>query len=216
MTAIWQPSDFELGAGCDTWYVQPHCDEQLGVAHGVHPSSLQQALDAARSAGKCVTAVLVVSPTYFGVCSDISGTACTLITCLAVSLALCHLSSYTLLWWRELPEHSQSDAVCLAPHAWAQACHVPGLHIWNIYIVGFRVSSSWAVVCTWCQGICINVVHDIGCWCKVSLELVTALTLCMMYVCASSDPITCMWNVPYLHEIIAQNWIQTRVRNQLS
>ncbi|DBB03667.1 TPA: hypothetical protein ACH3X3_010994 [Trebouxia sp. C0006] len=84
-------------AGCDTWYVQPHCDEQLGVAHGVHPSSLQQALDAARSAGKCVTAVLVVSPTYFGVCSDISGTACTLITCLAVSLALCHLSSYTLL-----------------------------------------------------------------------------------------------------------------------
>ncbi|KAA6423748.1 MAG: hypothetical protein FRX49_06319, partial [Trebouxia sp. A1-2] len=58
---------------CDTWYVQPHCDEQLGVAHGVHPSSVQQALDAACSAGKRVTAVLVVSPTYFGVCSDISG-----------------------------------------------------------------------------------------------------------------------------------------------
>ena len=66
----------ELGAGCDTWYVQPHCDEQLGVALGVHPSSVQQAVDAAGSAGKCVTAVLVVSPTYFGACSDISGTAC--------------------------------------------------------------------------------------------------------------------------------------------
>jgi len=80
-----QPSDCELGAGCDTWYVQPHCDEQLGVAHGVHPSSVQQALDAACSAGKRVTAVLVVSPTYFGVCSDISGSACVLACMLALS-----------------------------------------------------------------------------------------------------------------------------------
>ena len=46
------------------------------MAHGVNPSSVQRALDAALSAGKRVTAVLVVSPTYFGVCSDISGTAC--------------------------------------------------------------------------------------------------------------------------------------------
>jgi hypothetical protein len=80
-----QPSDCELGAGCDTWYVQPHCDEQLGVAHGVHPSSVQQALDAACSAGKRVTAVLVVSPTYFGVCSDISGSACVLACMLVLS-----------------------------------------------------------------------------------------------------------------------------------
>ncbi|KAL0037016.1 hypothetical protein WJX77_009443 [Trebouxia sp. C0004] len=73
-------------ADCDTWYVQPHYDEQLGVAHGIHPSSVQQALDAACSAGKRVTAVLVVSPTYFGVCSDISGLA-----------EVCHISNVPLI-----------------------------------------------------------------------------------------------------------------------
>ncbi|KAL3145890.1 hypothetical protein ABBQ38_015259 [Trebouxia sp. C0009 RCD-2024] len=62
-------------AGCDTVYVQPERDAQLGIAHGVCPKSLQQALEAAVAAGKQVKAVLVVSPTYFGAISDIQGLA---------------------------------------------------------------------------------------------------------------------------------------------
>ena len=54
-------------------YVQPAHDTQLGIAHGVCPDSLQQALKAAVAAGKQVKAVLVVSPTYFGAISDIKG-----------------------------------------------------------------------------------------------------------------------------------------------
>ncbi|KAL3155894.1 hypothetical protein ABBQ32_012894 [Trebouxia sp. C0010 RCD-2024] len=62
-------------AGCDTVYVQPECDAQLGIAHGVCPEALQQALEAAVAAGKQVKAVLVVSPTYFGAISDVQGLA---------------------------------------------------------------------------------------------------------------------------------------------
>lgn len=62
-----------LSAGCDTWYVQPQCDPDLGIAHGVAPEALQQSIEAACQAGKPLKAVLVVSPTYFGVCSDIPG-----------------------------------------------------------------------------------------------------------------------------------------------
>lgn len=60
-------------SGCNTIYVQPERDTQLGIAHGVCPDSLQQALEAAVAAGKQVKAVLVVSPTYFGAISDIKG-----------------------------------------------------------------------------------------------------------------------------------------------
>lgn len=60
-------------SGCDTAYVQPKCDTRLGIAHGVCPDTLQQALEAAIAAGKQIKAVLVVSPTYFGAISDIEG-----------------------------------------------------------------------------------------------------------------------------------------------
>lgn len=63
-------------SGCDTTYVQPERDTQLGVAHGVCPDSLQHTLEAATAAGKQVKAVLVVSPTYFGAVSDIKGQFC--------------------------------------------------------------------------------------------------------------------------------------------
>lgn len=54
-------------------YVQPECDEELGVAHGVQPTMLRHVLEAIASEGKQVGAVLVVSPTYFGACSNMSG-----------------------------------------------------------------------------------------------------------------------------------------------
>ena len=60
-------------AGCDTWYVQPHYDVTLGIPHGVSPDALQLAISSAQEAGKRVKAALVVSPTYFGACSDITG-----------------------------------------------------------------------------------------------------------------------------------------------
>ena len=75
MHAIWQ-SQFTLYVyctGCGVHYVQPECDAELGVAHGVLPVKLKQVLQTIASEGKQVGAVLVVSPTYFGVCSDITG-----------------------------------------------------------------------------------------------------------------------------------------------
>ena len=54
-------------------YVQPECDLELGVAHGVQPAKLKCVLEALASQGKPVGAVLVVSPTYFGACSDLTG-----------------------------------------------------------------------------------------------------------------------------------------------
>ena len=59
--------------GCGVRYVQPECDIKLGVAHGVLPVKLQQVLQTIASEGKQVGAVMVVSPTYFGACSDITG-----------------------------------------------------------------------------------------------------------------------------------------------
>ena len=54
-------------------YVQPECDLELGVAHGVQPVKLKHELEALASDGKQVGAVLMVSPTYFGACSDLTG-----------------------------------------------------------------------------------------------------------------------------------------------
>ena len=59
--------------GCGVHYVQPECDAEIGVAHGVLPVKLEHELQTVASEGKQVGAVLVVSPTYFGVCSDITG-----------------------------------------------------------------------------------------------------------------------------------------------
>ena len=45
----------------------------MGIAHGISPETLQQALKDGRAAGKLMKAVLVVSPTYYGACSDVQG-----------------------------------------------------------------------------------------------------------------------------------------------
>jgi arginine decarboxylase len=52
-------------------FVAPEYDPELGMAHGVTPEALEQAL--ARSAG--ISAVFMVSPTYYGMAADVRGCA---------------------------------------------------------------------------------------------------------------------------------------------
>jgi lysine decarboxylase len=51
--------------------VAPEYDDELGMAHGVTPDSLRAALEAAPDA----VAAFVVSPTYYGMASDVAGCA---------------------------------------------------------------------------------------------------------------------------------------------
>ncbi|GAB4824084.1 hypothetical protein N2152v2_011130 [Parachlorella kessleri] len=62
-------------AGCDALYVQPELDPAFQVAHHVTVGSLRAALEHAQQQGRRVGAVLVVSPTYFGVTGGIAGLA---------------------------------------------------------------------------------------------------------------------------------------------
>ncbi len=52
-------------------FVTPDVDDDLGIAHGVTPESLDAALRAAPDA----TAALVVTPSYFGACADVTALA---------------------------------------------------------------------------------------------------------------------------------------------
>ncbi|HEU4598880.1 MAG TPA: amino acid decarboxylase, partial [Solirubrobacterales bacterium] len=52
-------------------FVAPEIDDELGIAHGLEPSSLADALDAAPAAA----GAMVVSPTYFGACADVAALA---------------------------------------------------------------------------------------------------------------------------------------------
>lgn len=60
-----------LLAGAHPIYVQPELDLELGIAMGVEPQAVAQALEQHPDA----RAILVVSPTYYGVTSDISALA---------------------------------------------------------------------------------------------------------------------------------------------
>lgn len=62
-------------SGARPEWVQPEMDAGLGVAHGVTADAVAGALQSAEDAGRRVGAVLVVSPTYFGTCSDIAALA---------------------------------------------------------------------------------------------------------------------------------------------
>lgn len=73
-------------AGCTPVYAQPCCDAHLGIAHHVAPAALEAAFEAAARQELRVGAALVVSPTYFGVLSDIAGLA-----------AVCHARGVPLL-----------------------------------------------------------------------------------------------------------------------
>jgi arginine decarboxylase len=52
-------------------FVAPELDAELGIAHGLTPESLAAALDETPDA----VAAMVVSPTYFGACSDVAALA---------------------------------------------------------------------------------------------------------------------------------------------
>lgn len=60
-------------AGCHPVWVDPVVDPCLGVAHGVTPEALAEGFRTAAMRGRRAAAALVVSPTYFGVCSDLAG-----------------------------------------------------------------------------------------------------------------------------------------------
>ena len=52
-------------------FVAPEYDDELGMAHGVTPAALAQALDR----GPDITAAFIVSPTYYGMAADVEGCA---------------------------------------------------------------------------------------------------------------------------------------------
>jgi lysine decarboxylase len=58
-------------SGLDPTFVQPEVDRDLGIAHGVTPESLAEGLRRTPDA----IAAMVVSPTYFGVASDVRALA---------------------------------------------------------------------------------------------------------------------------------------------
>lgn len=60
-------------AGCTPVWAQPSLDPDLGVAHALTPRALEAAFRQAAARGLRVRAALVVSPTYFGVLSDVAG-----------------------------------------------------------------------------------------------------------------------------------------------
>jgi arginine decarboxylase len=55
-------------AGARPVFISPQMDERLGIAHGISTSSVQKALDRHKDA----KAVLVINPTYFGVCTNLT------------------------------------------------------------------------------------------------------------------------------------------------
>src|SRR3954463_557071 len=61
---------FVLSGGVPA-YVAPEYDEELGMAHGVTPDALREALERAGDA----RAAFVVSPTYYGMAADVAGLA---------------------------------------------------------------------------------------------------------------------------------------------
>ncbi|MBL3700942.1 aminotransferase class I/II-fold pyridoxal phosphate-dependent enzyme [Leucobacter luti] len=68
-------SDGVLLAGITPSYVFPTVDAAHGMAHGVSPAALDEALTAAARAGRPAAAVYIISPSYFGSVSDVRGLA---------------------------------------------------------------------------------------------------------------------------------------------
>ncbi|GAA4488979.1 amino acid decarboxylase [Microbacterium panaciterrae] len=68
-------SDGVLTAGLTPSFVLPSVDTRHGIAHGVSPAALEEALIAAAADGHAASAVYVVSPSYFGAVADVAGLA---------------------------------------------------------------------------------------------------------------------------------------------
>ena len=68
-------SDGVLLAGLIPAFVLPNVDEVHGISHGLTPAKLFAALEGERAAGRPVSSVYVVSPSYFGSTADVRGLA---------------------------------------------------------------------------------------------------------------------------------------------
>ncbi|CAG7612390.1 aminotransferase class I/II-fold pyridoxal phosphate-dependent enzyme [Leucobacter soli] len=66
-------TDGVLLAGLIPAFVNPNVDQQHGIAHGLTPEMLEEALRAEAEAGRAVQSVYVVSPSYFGSTADVAG-----------------------------------------------------------------------------------------------------------------------------------------------
>ncbi|WP_440311685.1 aminotransferase class I/II-fold pyridoxal phosphate-dependent enzyme [Leucobacter chromiireducens] len=68
-------TDGVLLSGLIPSFVSPNVDERHGIAHGLTPQMLDDALRREAEAGRPVSSVLVVSPSYFGSTADVAGLA---------------------------------------------------------------------------------------------------------------------------------------------
>ena len=68
-------SDGVLSAGLAPSFVLPSLDTANGVAHGVSPAALDEALTAAARAARPASSVYLVSPSYFGSVADVAALA---------------------------------------------------------------------------------------------------------------------------------------------
>lgn len=68
-------TDGVLLAGLIPSFVAPNVDTEHGIAHGLTPEMLDDALRSEADAGRAVQSVYVVSPSYFGSTADVAGLA---------------------------------------------------------------------------------------------------------------------------------------------
>lgn len=68
-------TDGVLLSGLNPAFVSPTVDLQHGIAHGLTPDALDEALAAEAEAGRAVSSVYTVSPSYFGSVADVAGLA---------------------------------------------------------------------------------------------------------------------------------------------
>ena len=68
-------TDGILLAGLIPAFVAPNVDHEHGIAHGLTPEVLEDALISEAEAGRAVQSVYVVSPSYFGSTADVAGLA---------------------------------------------------------------------------------------------------------------------------------------------
>src|SRR5690606_18595656 len=66
-------TDGVLLAGLAPAFVAPSIDTRHGIAHGLTPEALEAALAREERAGRGVSSVYVVSPSYFGSVADVAG-----------------------------------------------------------------------------------------------------------------------------------------------
>lgn len=68
-------TDGVLVSGLIPSFVMPNVDEHHGISHGLTPEALDEALTREAAAGRPVSSVYAVSPSYFGSTADVAGLA---------------------------------------------------------------------------------------------------------------------------------------------